>query len=92
MVSGLLVIGVQGQGPSTFVREGETGILVEGRSVDSLQRALESCIKAPEVMAGKACKGKEEVMATYGWPSHGSQLLELYRELASSKSRGGYRG
>src|SRR5262249_10461104 len=44
MAAGLLTVGVLGQGPSQFIRNGENGILVPPRNIDALVAALRAIL------------------------------------------------
>jgi glycosyltransferase involved in cell wall biosynthesis len=85
MAAGLLTIGVMGQGPSQFIRNGENGILVPPRDLEALVRALR------DVLTGDwrrwreiARKGQETVQNGYSWDSHARQLTDLYEHVIRS--------
>ena len=84
MVSGNLVIGVYGQGPSAFIKSNVNGLLVEGQSIDSLKAALKQAIVAPESAGTMADKGRENVLLEYTWSEHARKLVELYHQVIFS--------
>jgi glycosyltransferase involved in cell wall biosynthesis len=85
MACGLLAIGVQAQGPSAFIRHGETGFLTAPRDVDDLVKVLGMVMQAPLQMNEIAQRGKAEVVSGFSPQSHAKQLNGVYDELLAEK-------
>lgn len=83
MACGLLTIGVQGQGPSAFIRHQQTGLLVAARDSDDLAKCLALVIRQPRQMKAIADQGKAEAVAGFSCRNHARQLLNVYNELLS---------
>jgi glycosyltransferase involved in cell wall biosynthesis len=85
MAAGLLVIGVMGQGPSQFIKNGENGILVPPRDVDALVLALRGILTSNREQWLKiARQGQKTVERTYTWDNHALQLIDAYQEVIKS--------
>lgn len=82
MAAGLLAIGVQGQGPSAFIRDGETGFLVPPRDADSLADVLLAIAAQPARMRAIASAGTAHVRDNLTWTHHARELHSLYEEVA----------
>jgi glycosyltransferase involved in cell wall biosynthesis len=79
MAAGLLTIGVAGQGPSQFIRNGENGVLVPPRDVDALVVALHNILTGDrERWCEIARKGRESVQSSYVWDNHARRLIDVY--------------
>jgi glycosyltransferase involved in cell wall biosynthesis len=81
MASGLLAIGVEGEGPSAFIRDGETGFLVPPRDSDALAQRMLLIARSRPAMQKIAAAGKDRVTRHFTWGCHAKRLIELYREL-----------
>jgi len=82
MAAGLLTIGVAGQGPSQFIRNGENGILVPPHDVDALAAALRDILTGDrQRWRDVAREGRQTVQNAYTWDSHASQLTEVYEHV-----------
>ncbi|WP_083929053.1 glycosyltransferase [Hyphomicrobium zavarzinii] len=87
MASGLLTIGVEGQGPSQFIEHGRTGLLVKPRDVASLETALRSALTDRQrSWRAIAQSGATFARSACVWSAHAEKLLETYRAVASSSS------
>ncbi|MEV0357988.1 glycosyltransferase family 4 protein [Nocardia sp. NPDC050697] len=73
-----VVAGNSGGAPET-VREGETGYVVDGRSVPRLARALVDVLGDPDRAAAMGAAGREWVQREWRWDSHGARLRQLLR-------------
>lgn len=81
MAAGLLTIGVAGQGPSQFIRDGENGILVPPRDVETLAAVLRDALTgAPGHWQNIACEGQRTVRNSYTWDHHAGQLIAVYEQ------------
>jgi glycosyltransferase involved in cell wall biosynthesis len=83
MVSGLLTIGVRGQGPSAFVEDGVTGLLVAARDPQSLAERLLAIPGNYEAMCNIAAAGCTSVKDAFTWDAHARRLFDVYEELVS---------
>lgn len=84
MAMGLLTIGVEGEGPSAFIRHGETGLLVRPRDVAVLAGCLAQVLDAPEGYRPLAEAGGRLVRGEFTWTRHAVRLTEVYREIVSA--------
>ena len=79
MATGLLTIGVTGQGPAQFIRDGENGILVPPRDVDALAAALRDVLRGDRRSWREiAREGQRTVQNSYAWEHHASRLIAVY--------------
>ncbi|TNF63933.1 MAG: glycosyltransferase, partial [Rhodobacteraceae bacterium] len=78
MSTGLLTIGVQGEGPSQFIDHGRTGFLVAPRSVDSLVATLRPVLTGPrDGWRRIAAAGAAHARTHCTWQTHAEQLTDL---------------
>jgi glycosyltransferase involved in cell wall biosynthesis len=80
MASGLLTIGVQGQGPSAFITDDKTGLLVEPRSVDAVYQAIRRVSADRDRMAAIARAGRAHASAEFTWARHAARLATVLEE------------
>jgi glycosyltransferase involved in cell wall biosynthesis len=80
MACGLLSIGVHGQGPSSFVEDGRTGILIHERDVVGLSSRLLDILNAPSRYADMAKAGSEHVWQHCTWRSHAKAMTVVFQE------------
>jgi glycosyltransferase involved in cell wall biosynthesis len=86
MAVGLLTIGVMGQGPSQFIRDGENGILLPPRDVEALVAALRHILTGDCPRWRKiACEGQRTVRDAYTWDHHAGQLVSVYEQAIMDK-------
>ena len=81
MASGLLAIGVEGQGAAEFIRHGENGLLAKPKNSDDLADQLRFAIENPDVARSFAEAGKKTAEEDFTWPRHAKALHGLYRDL-----------
>ena len=82
MAAGLLTIGVIGQGPSQFIRDGENGLLVPPRDVDALVVVLRNILTGDrQLLRNIASEGQRTAQNSYTWDNHARQLVDLYEEV-----------
>lgn len=84
MVSGLLVIGVEGEGPSAFVRDGKTGFLVPPRDSASLADRILDIARNRDAMRAIASAGTAYVTQEFSWTGHAQRLTDLYAQISRS--------
>lgn len=80
MACGLLSIGVQGQGPSSFIEDGRTGILIRQRDVAGLATRLLDIFNNPTRYAGMAESGREHVWQHCTWQAHAQAMTTVFYE------------
>lgn len=85
MASGLLAVGVRGEGPEAFVRHGETGLLAAPRDAADLGRLLLRLATERPWGAVMAAKGQAEVRARFTWDAHARALRAVYAEAMASR-------
>ncbi|GGK66433.1 glycosyltransferase family 4 protein [Nocardia camponoti] len=73
-----VVAGSSGGAPET-VREGETGLVVHGRSVSQIADALVELLTDRELAAQMGAAGREWVEREWHWDRQGARLRELLR-------------
>ncbi len=88
MAAGLLAIGVAGQGPSQFIRNGENGILVPPHDVNALTAALRDILTGDhEHWRGVAREGRQTVQNAYTWDSHARRLTKVYENVIAASPK-----
>jgi glycosyltransferase involved in cell wall biosynthesis len=79
MATGLLTIGVEGQGPSQFIAHGRTGLLMKPRDVDSIEATLREVLGDKDRRwRGIAEAGADFVRQFCTWRAHAEKLLEVF--------------
>lgn len=81
MALGLLAIGVRGQGPESFIRNGETGFLVPPRDAEALTTCLQKVVEQAAQCREMARLGQSEVWDHWTWESHARHLIGVYEEM-----------
>lgn len=84
MASGLLAIGVEGQGPAQFIRDGLTGMLVPPRDAEALANRLRGVLTGDRsVWRAMAAAGADHVRHTFTWRSHAREMGRLITEVTA---------
>lgn len=81
MASGLLVVGVKGQGPEAFIRDGESGFLVPPKDVTALADLIEFVMGNESECRRIADRGREVVTTEFTWTRHAEKLMAVYAEV-----------
>jgi len=81
MAAGCLAIGVRGEGPSAFIRHGESGLLVEPADPDSLAAQLGAILDNPGTFRAMAAEGQRVAREEYTWTSHAKRLAAVYADM-----------
>ncbi|HLB41816.1 MAG TPA: glycosyltransferase family 4 protein [Gammaproteobacteria bacterium] len=81
MSFGLLVVGVEDQGPASFIEHEKTGFLVKAQNIDSLFDTLKEIFHSPQKIRLIAKAGKEYVHNHLTWYNHAKKLTNIYQEL-----------
>ncbi|MDD2580814.1 MAG: glycosyltransferase [Desulfuromonadaceae bacterium] len=84
MAAGLVAIGVQGQGPEAFIRDGETGYLVPPQDSQAITDLLSTIINDKNEAGRIADAGREHVRQNFTWERHAEKLTALYGEVLES--------
>lgn len=82
MACGLLTIGVCGQGPSAFIRNGDTGLLVKPSDVGCLAACLQEIYEHPAALQAIAAKGSDFVHSKFTWRCHAEKMTNVLSEIA----------
>jgi len=91
MASGLLTVGVEGQGPAQFITHGRTGLLVKPMDVDSVETALRQIISdRGRSWRAIATAGAEHARGTCTWAAHAEKLLTVFRAAIAARSKGAH--
>jgi glycosyltransferase involved in cell wall biosynthesis len=84
MASGLLAIGVQGQGPAQFISDGLTGMLVPSRDAEVLADRLRGVLTGDRsVWRAMAAAGADHVRHSFTWRSHARNMGRLITEVTA---------
>lgn len=87
MASGLLTIGVTGQGPEQFIQHGKTGLLVAPKSVDVVASTLRRVLTGDRKEWRKiAEQGAEFVRAEMTWTSHAHRLTSVVKGIIKTEN------
>lgn len=80
MASGLLTIGVEGQGPSQFIEHGRTGLLLKPNDVYSIEATLRDVLSDPKRRwRSIADAGADFARSVCTWDAHAECLHDVYR-------------
>jgi glycosyltransferase involved in cell wall biosynthesis len=86
MACGLLTLGVESQGPSSFIENGRTGILISERDVDGLASRLLDIFNNPTRYADMAEAGREHVWQHLSWQSHAEAMTNVFHETIENRA------
>lgn len=81
MACGLLSIGVESQGPSSFIEDGRTGILVGERDAEGLANRLLGILENPKPYAEMAAAGREHIWRHFTWQAHAEAMTSIFHEV-----------
>ena len=81
MAAGLLTIGVKGQGPEAFIKNGETGYLVQSRNMNSICLVLRLIFENRALSAKISAAGQDLIWREFTWERHAEKLMDVYAEL-----------
>jgi glycosyltransferase involved in cell wall biosynthesis len=80
MACGLLSIGVQSQGPSGFIEDGRSGLLIRERDSPALASRLIDIFNNPEHYAKIAGVGRDHVWQHCTWKVHAEAINNVFHE------------
>jgi len=81
MAHGKPIIGCQGQGVDGIVTDGNTGLLVKPKDVDSLVKALDFLLSHPSEAQDIGKRARDLVLKNYTWERSAEKLVEVYRDI-----------
>lgn len=84
MSTGLVTIGIAGQGPEAFIRDGVNGFLVPPQDIPSLANRLEFVLKSPEQCRIIGEAGRNTVENEFTWEHHAEGLISLYADVVGN--------
>jgi len=88
MACGLLAIGVESQGPSCFIENGQSGLLIREQSVDDLEACLLDILGNPIRYAAMAETGRKQVWQHFTWQAHAQALTAVFQEAVAQRAGG----
>jgi phosphatidyl-myo-inositol dimannoside synthase len=77
-----VVVGDSGGAREALV-DGETGLLVDGRSVAEVAAAVGTLLAEPELAAKMGVAGRDRVLRSHTWPTIAERLAGWLREAAA---------
>lgn len=87
MASGLLTIGVTGQGPEQFIQHGKTGLLIAPKSVDAVASTLREVLTSDRKKWREiAAQGTKFVRSKMTWASHARRLTSVIERILESNN------
>jgi len=81
MAHGKPVIACRGEGIEDVVTDGETGLLVKPKNVESLVEAIDFLLSNPDECKAMGERARELVLKNYTWQKNAKKTLEIYHEL-----------
>lgn len=84
MAQGKPIIGCQGQGVDGIVKDGETGILVKPKDVDSLVKALDFLLSHPSEAQDIGKRARDLVLKNYTWEKNAKKTIKVYKEVLNN--------
>jgi teichuronic acid biosynthesis glycosyltransferase TuaC len=87
MAFGKPVIGCKGEGLEDFVKDRETGILVNPKDVESLKRALIQVLSDEGFAQKVGNQAKRIVQNSYTWKSNAERMMAIYQKTATWKEK-----
>jgi glycosyltransferase involved in cell wall biosynthesis len=85
MACGLLSLGVESQGPSSFIEDGRTGILIRERDVEGLANRLLGILNNPKPYAEMAAAGRDHVWRHFTWQAHAEAMTRVFHEVVKPR-------
>ena len=80
MAHGKPVIACRGQGIEDVIADGETGLLVKPKDLESLKEAMIRLLADRRLAEDMGRKGKRVVLRDFTWEKSAQKLLEIYKE------------
>jgi len=81
MAHGKPIIGCKGQGVDGIVTDGNTGLLVKPKDVDSLVKAMDYLLSNPDEARAIGKRARKLVLENYTWEKSAEKLVEVYRDI-----------
>lgn len=84
MAHGKPIIGCQGQGVDGLIVDGETGLMVKPKDVESLAQALDFLLGNPDKTREIGERARKLVLENYTWERNARKYIEIYKELVTN--------
>lgn len=81
MATGMITVGVQGQGIDEIIRDGENGFLAKPQDSSSIKEILERIMDAERTQLQSISRKARETAEKYGWTASAQQLEKVYFDL-----------
>jgi glycosyltransferase involved in cell wall biosynthesis len=81
MAHGKPVIACRGQGIEDVIVDGETGLLVEPKDLESLKEAMIRLLTDRRLAEDMGRKGRQVVLSDFTWEKSAQKLLKVYKEV-----------
>lgn len=85
MSSGMITVGVFGQGIDEIIDDGKNGFLVEPKNVDAIVEVMEKLNNKNSKELESISKAAVDTAQKYSWKNSASALLEVYKALEENK-------
>jgi glycosyltransferase involved in cell wall biosynthesis len=85
MAHGKPVIACRGQGIEDVVVDGETGLLVKPKDLESLKEAMIKLLTDRRLAEDMGQRGKQVVLSAFTWEKSAQKLMGIYREVLSGR-------
>lgn len=85
MSSGMVTVGVHGQGIDEIIKDGENGFLIEPKSANSVLKAIEKISKMSSIELEKMSKQANLTAQEYNWDKSAETLSLVYEKVGGEK-------
>ncbi len=85
MAYGKPIIGCHGQGIDGIVTDGETGLLVKPKDVDSLVKAIDFLLSHPREAKKIGDRARKLVLENYTWKKNAEKTVKVYKEVLGER-------
>jgi len=85
MAHGKPVIACQGQGIEDVIVDGETGLLVKPKDMESLKKAMHRLLIDRGLAEDMGRKGRQVVLSDFTWEKSTQKLMGIYREVLAGR-------
>jgi len=81
MAHGKPVIACRGEGIEDVITDGEAGLLVKPKDVESLVEALDFLLSHPEEAQAMGERARTLVLENYTWEKNAEKTIKVYEEV-----------